>query len=290
VLVPLSAHTVGDLFPGGGSSTTTTIVQIPPSTRPGEYVIEACADADLTTFESNEANNCASTDLVSVPTPAVSIRDASKIEGNAGTVAMSFAVSLSVPSASPVSVQYATTDGTAKAPADYVATSGTVNFAPGETSKTATVLVKGDVLDEPTETLKVNLSNPSGATIGDGTAVGRILDDDPLPSVRINNVQATEGNSGTKNFTFHVSLSAVSGRAVRVNWNTVDGTARAGTDYVAAHGTLVIPAGATGGNVVVRVIGDRIHEPNETFKVVLSTPTAATIAGPTGQGTILNDD
>src|SRR5262249_12216590 len=108
--------------------------------------------------------------------------------------------------------------------------------------------------------------------------------------LRINNVQATEGQSGTKNFTFRVSLSAISGRTVRVNWKTLNGTALAGSDYVAGMGTLVIPAGATGGNVVVVVKGDRIHEANETFKVTLSTPSAAIIAVATGQGTILNDD
>ena len=154
-----------------------------------------------------------------------------------------------------------------------------------------TVPVNGDLLDEPgNETFNVTLSSPVGVTIADGTAVGIIVDNDPPPSLRINDVRATEGQSATKNFTFKVSLSAVSGREVHVNWKTVNGTALAGSDYVAAQGQLIIPAGAASKNIVVKVKGNVAREPNETFKVTLATPVAATIADGTGLGTIVNDD
>ena len=90
-------------------------------------------------------------------------------EGNSGNVNATFDVSLSTASGLAASVNYATADGTATAPADYAATSGTVNFAAGETTKQVTVLVHGDTLDEANETFTLNLSNPSNVTIADGT-------------------------------------------------------------------------------------------------------------------------
>jgi Calx-beta domain/Right handed beta helix region len=96
---------------------------------------------------------------------AISIGDASVTEGSGGTVVMSFPVTLSTTSATTVTVDFATADGTAKAPADYTATSGVVTFLPGETSKTIPVTINGDLLDEPDETFFVNLSNPTGGAV-----------------------------------------------------------------------------------------------------------------------------
>lgn len=99
-------------------------------------------------------------------------------EGNAGTTPFVFTVSLSAASASPVTVDFTTRDGTALAGSDYVATSGTLTFAPGELTKPITVLVNGDTLVEELETFFVDLSNASGATLADAEGVGRILADD----------------------------------------------------------------------------------------------------------------
>ena len=88
-------------------------------------------------------------------------------------------MSLSAAYGQPVTVHYATADGTATAGSDYTAASGDVTFAPGETSKTITVAVLGDRLAEPTETFVVNLSGPTNAIIADGQGVGTILDDEP---------------------------------------------------------------------------------------------------------------
>jgi hypothetical protein len=108
----------------------------------------------------------------------VSVADASKVEGTGTDGAMRFTVALSQSSATTVTVAFATADGTAVAPADYASKSGTVTFSPGQTSKRVGVRVKGDSANEPNEVFNVLLSNPSGATIADGTAVGTILDDD----------------------------------------------------------------------------------------------------------------
>ena len=91
---------------------------------------------------------------------------------------MRFTVTLNQPSAGTVTVAYATANGTAIAPADYAAKSGTVTFSVGQTSARIGIVIKGDSANEPDETFNVLLSNPSGATIADGTGVGTILDDD----------------------------------------------------------------------------------------------------------------
>ncbi len=99
-------------------------------------------------------------------------------EGNSGTTAFDFTVSLSSASTQAVTVNYATADGTATAPSDYQATSGTLSFAPGEISKPITVLVNGDTMVEPNETFTVNLSGATNATITSGIGTGTIINDD----------------------------------------------------------------------------------------------------------------
>ena len=114
-----------------------------------------------------------------VPPARVSIGDVRMAEGNAGQTAFRFTVSLDAPQAAPVTVDFATADGTATAPSDYAGTQGTVTFAPGETAKTVAVQVNGDRTVEPDETFTVNLANATAnTTIADATGVGTIANDD----------------------------------------------------------------------------------------------------------------
>src|SRR5262249_48581893 len=136
------------------------------------------------------------------PAPWLSISDRNVTEGNTGTRAAGFIVNLSFASAEPVTVAYATADGSATAGSDYQATSGTLTFAPGETSKVITVLVNGDPLGEPTETFFVNLSSPTNVALGRRQAIGTIADDDPRISITDADVSVTEGNTGTRPITF----------------------------------------------------------------------------------------
>lgn len=119
--------------------------------------------------------------VTGLPKPGVSIADAQVTEGNSGTTTLSFPVSLDKASTQPVSVGYATADGTATAGSDYVAASGKVTFAPGQTTKTIDVTVNGDTAVEPDETMTVSLSGPKNATIKKGTATGTITNDDKSP-------------------------------------------------------------------------------------------------------------
>jgi Ca2+-binding RTX toxin-like protein len=112
------------------------------------------------------------------PKPTIRIADAGILEGNTGTRALSFRVTLSSSSADPVTVHWATFNGSATAPSDFAAASGTVTFAPGQTTQTITVTIKGDRVREPNQTFTVRLDNPQQATIADGRATGTIRNDD----------------------------------------------------------------------------------------------------------------
>src|SRR5439155_6384454 len=120
---------------------------------------------------------------------------------------------------------------------------------------------------------------------------GTILNDDPTPLLSINNVAATEGNSGTKTFTFTVSLSAASTQTITVQYATADGTATAAEgDYQSRTGTLTFSPGQVSKTIGVVINGDTTIEPDETFVVNLTSPTNAGLAVSQGVGTILNDD
>ncbi len=112
--------------------------------------------------------------------PALSVGDASVSEGpSSGVTLLAFPVTLASPATRTVTADYTTTAGTAAADGDYVTKSGTVTFAAGQSIRPIIVALKGDADVEADETFTVKLSNASGATIGDDTGVGTILDDDP---------------------------------------------------------------------------------------------------------------
>lgn len=132
--------------------------------------------------------------------PVLSVADAQVAEGDDGAAHLMFTVTLSSASDAPVSVHYATADGTATAGSDYTALSGTLTFAAGETSKTVHVMVHGDTAVEGSETLTLTLSGPSGATLGDAVATGTIVNDDTAapaaPVVSVSDATVTEGDPG----------------------------------------------------------------------------------------------
>jgi hypothetical protein len=224
------------------------------------------------------------------PVPSISVADVSLLEGNSGTRNAPFTLTLSAASGQTVTVAYATANGTATAGSDYTATSGTATFPPGSTSVIVNVPVIGDTVLEADETFVLNLSSPVNATIARAQAVGTILNDEGLPSLTIADTSVTEGNSGTVNTVFNVTLSASSPQTVTVNYATADGTATAGSDYTAKSGTLTFLPGTTAATITVTVNGDTTIEPSETFTVTLSSPLNATIARAQATGTIVNDD
>lgn len=224
------------------------------------------------------------------PMPVLSISGVTVLEGNSGFIGAVFTVTSSIPSSVTMSASYTTANGTATAGSDYSAVSGNLTFSSGVISRTITVVVNGDVINEADETFSVTLSNPSNAQVGTATAIGTILNDDPLPELSINNVSIVEGNSGTKNATFTVGLSSVSGQTVSVNYATSDGSATSGTDYLATNGVLTIPAGQVSRSISVTVIGDLDVEPDEVLYVNLSDAVNANLVIASGTCTIIKDD
>ena len=164
----------------------------------------------------------------------------------------------------------------------------------GTTSRTFDVSVTGDTTDEANETILVTLSNASGATVSTATGTGTITDNDGAPTLSIDSPSVTEGDSGSKNLTWTVTLSAASGKRVTVDYaDTETGTALAGVDYTTVTGgSLTFEAGTTTRTFAVSVIGDTLSEADETILVSLGSPTNATVlstAG-TGTGTITDDE
>ena len=230
-----------------------------------------------------------SIDVAAQQTPSISVRDVVVVEGNAGTTQATFVVALSGAASQSVSCSFATANGTAIAGSDYIATSGALTFAPGEVEKPVVVLVNGDTVDETQETFFLDISNVQNATVNSSRGTGFINDDDG-PTISINDVSVTEGNSGTKAATFTLTLSGPSVEAIAVRAITTPGTATASSDYNSVNTVVIFQPGTVTRTLDVGIIGDTNLEANETFTVNLSDNFGTTIADGEGVGTILDDD
>jgi hypothetical protein len=225
--------------------------------------------------------------------PYISITDVYATEGNSGTTEFNFVVMLSV--ASPhttVTVDYATADDSATTEdSDYTATSGTLTFAPGETSMTITVQVSGDLLVEYDEFFVVNLSNASNAQFSNSQAWGAIQSDDNAV-FHIESVWGWEPDpyeGGITYFAFTVWLTTPFTETVTVDFHTVDGSATEWSDYLPDAGTLTFAPGETSQVIYVAVQADWDYEWDEYFSVILSNPTSNALIQPywdVGTGTI----
>ena len=213
--------------------------------------------------------------------------------GDGPTVAL-VTVSLSAASMHPITVEYSTADGTAMADSDYTASSGILEFMPGEVSKTIQININPDALVEPDELLTVNLANANHATLGDASATLTIMDDDnsepSQPTLSVSDASANEGDEGTTSMTFTVTLSEAASADVSVDYTTVSDSAVAPDDYTSVTGTLVFPAGQTEQTVDVPVIGDLLEEGRESFQLNLSNPVNADLADAKAEGTIIDND
>ena len=213
----------------------------------------------------------------------LSINDTAWTEGTAGTETFTFTVSLSAPAgAGGVTFDIATADGTATtADNDYVANSITgALILEGNSTYQFYVTVNGDTTAEADETFSVNVTNVTGATLGDGTGLGTIQDDDTI-NLSINSVTVTEGDAGTVTAAFAVALSrpALAG-GVSFDIATADGTATvADNDYVAntVNGAN-IPEGQTQYTFNVLVNGDTTNEGNEAYSVNVTGVTGSNVA------------
>ncbi len=288
--VALAPGSIATFAPGVTTQTVDVLVVGDNNPEPNETFFVNLSGASNASIADSQGQGTINNDDGSLP--GLTLGDATVAEGNAGITNATFPVTLSAASGLIVTVNFATTDVTATtADNDYVATSGVVTFNPGVVSQNLTVPVNGDTKFEFNETFRVDLSAPSGASITDGFGSGTINNDDATPQISVTDIAVTEGNAGTINASFAISLSNPSSLPVSVQFNTSDGSATiADNDYVGAAGTVNFTAGTTLQAVQVAVNGDTKFEGNETFDLLLTSPLNATILDGTAIGTINNDD
>lgn len=209
-------------FPGASSGTRTDTIVFSVAPNPGP-ARTGTFTAGGQTFTVTQA-----------AAPILTIDSVTLSEGNSGTTAFNFTVSLSGPSSQTVTVYYAADDLTASSVTDYQFISDLISFAPGETSKIVTIFVNGDTKPEADETFKVSLYGSVNAAVGNSAGIGTILDDDTC--------------------TYSLSPAGVSVGATAISGNTITVTTQAGCAYTATSGNSwisVTTSGVLSGNSTV---------------------------------------
>ena len=259
-------------------------VQLPVSIASGSAVTATATDS---LGNTSEFSLCF---LVNAPGSAQFIYDSHTVQEQDGSVTIS--VSRTLGNTASGTVNFATSSGTATAGIDYSEVSGTLTFGPGETTKSFIVPILNDSIDELSETINLTLSSPSGFGLGGlTTSVVNIGDNDPQPTISIDDVTVGEGDTGFTDAQFLLRLSAPSGRTVSVRFNTLGGSATSPSDYQHVSSLLVtFNPGETTKAVPVRIFGDTEVEPNEVIFAALSVPNAVTLADSNAVGTIIDDD
>ncbi|HEX8296047.1 MAG TPA: Ig-like domain-containing protein [Chthoniobacteraceae bacterium] len=231
--------------------------------------------------------------------PSVSIDDVTRNEDG---LTATFTATLSGASSLPISVNYATSSGTALSGADFTPTSGTLSFAAGVVTQIITVSILDDTTFENSETFDVVLSNPTNATIADGTGVGTILDngtgaggtDNDAPSLSVGNVSVTEGSDASAVFpvslsnpsavTTTVSLALANGTAVGADYGPgLEVSTDAGANWNPAAAASFAP-GSTSLLVRTPITDDALDENSEDFTLTAAV-TAGTTSNPSAAGT-----
>jgi hypothetical protein len=277
-----------------GGSTWTHALQ------PGSPAIDAgsnngCPATDqrsVTRPYDGDNDNIATCDVGAVEAEhQLTIADVSILEGSTGLNNAVFTVTLSPQSDQIVTVNYTTVAGSAEAGSDYTTVAGALTFDPGDITQTITVPIETDTDDEPDEAFTVQLSNPSNAAILDGSAAGNIIDDDGLPALTIADETILEGNSGSQNLLFTVTLSPASTDTVTVNFATMDGTAVNTEDYTGVSGQLTFNPAQVTQTISVPILGDIIDEgSSEAFTMQLTNPVNAALVTDAGTGTITDNE
>lgn len=221
--------------------------------------------------------------------PFVVVRDQAQLEAAGGPASAVFTLVTSYASTQDVVVSYVTSNGTALGGSDFNAATGFVTFAPGVRTQTVAITIVADGVVEPNETFALFLQAVSNATVARALPTVTLLNDDS-PGMIISDASVLEGQSGSTNLKFIVSLPSPATNTVTVQAQTSNGTAVAGSDYTALATNLVFPPGAQARTVTVVVASDEFVEPNETLFVNLANATNAVLADNQGLGTILNDD
>jgi ELWxxDGT repeat protein len=289
---------------GSDYATASGTLTFPPGGPPQTILVPVVGDSVVEPDERLFVDLASAAVTVGTPRVAVTLRNddgpvmsVSDVVVPEVAASRAFTVTLSAPSAQDVSVNWAiegeTADPSVNGP-DYSATPtlGTLTFTPGQVSKTIPFTVIADTRDEEDETIFLRLTNAVGADMPIDYVRGTIVDDDGPPPITISaNASAAEGGLTSHNsVTFSVPLNGQTDKPVRVCYDTSDGTATAGVDYVALSGCLDLDNDSVTASVPVPIIGDVTDEAAETLFLTLRDPVNATITTAQRQGTIVNDD
>ena len=212
------------------------------------------------------------------PPSALSLNDVSIVAGVSGTANLVFTASLLSPSGKTISVSYATSDGAATAPRDYLAASRTLTFNPGTTSQAIAVPVVGSLIDKDPATFNLTLSSPVNVNLSKAVGVGTITEDPgaTMPTISAYPVSVTS-SAGTRTTAYLVvALSGPSEKAIQVDYQTLSGTAGS-TNYRNVSGTLTFPGGTLSETIPVLVFANPAAEDPIAFYVGLTNAVNATM-------------
>ena len=226
------------------------------------------------------------------PLPSITIDDVTQAEGTGGSTDFKFTVERSNNSGD-ISVDYATSNGSADSEDYTPITTKTLNFADGELlSQEITVSVTPDSDPEADETFNVDLENCSGCTISNNQGVGTITNDDgaALPTIAIENASMNEGDSGFADLMFTITCSGDTCSGTSFTFATQTDSATPGVDYSETSGLVIFGLAPYSVQIPVTVAGDTDPEADETFNVNLENCSGCTFSDLQGVGTILNDD
>lgn len=204
----------------------------------------------------------------------VAAADTQVFENDAGTTDALFSVTVSPPSDRTVTLHYTTADETATVGVDYLARSGTLTFAPGQTMATVAVPVVGDTDDETDETFALELSSPVNTAIRRPKAIAVIRDDDGTGGIRVGDTKAVEGGSAVFTVIDDAPGDYNAPDPVIVDYETADGTATADADYEPARGRVRLSQDESTSQlratITVPVRADDVVEADEAFVLSLS--------------------
>ena len=270
-------------IPAGSTSATITVkTQDDSLNEAGERFVVRLSDPRHAVLSSQASSTITLGD--DDPVPSLSVQDTTVTED---TALLLLAVTLSEPSGREVRAQFETSDDTTTAGADYLADPGVISFQPGQTEVKIPLQILDDVQQESDESFFLDLALADGATLARGAALITIRDDDTAAGLGIGNAAATEGTSAVS---FTVTLASAIAADVTVDYETVDGSAIAGSDYTETSGTLTIAAGDTSGTIEVPILDDTTDESIETFGLRLSNATNVTAPADPATATITDDD
>ncbi|PQJ97664.1 beta strand repeat-containing protein [Chromatium okenii] len=295
----------GSVTFAAGQPTATATFNIAGDTafEPDEaFIVTLSAPVDATLGASTLTGTITNDDAQ--PTLAVALTPSPLTEGNGGSTAATVTVTRSGDLSGASSANWALTGSGANpvSGADFIGNSlpfGTVNFAAGQPTVTATVTIAGDTAFEPNEEFTVTLSNPVGATLGTSTALGTITNDDLQATLSVASLSPpdlVEGNADSKAITVNFTRSGDLSGTSSAEWMlTGSGATQVDADDfvsgVLPTGKVEFAAGAATATATLNVVGDTVFEPNENFTVTLLAPVGATLGTNSAiTGAISNDD